>query len=69
MIIVSQSEFRENLKKYFDLSAKERVIITQRGTNEVIELVRKTRVEEPYLTADEFIKAVHTQIDRFPDKQ
>jgi hypothetical protein len=69
MIIINQSEFRDNLKKYFDLSAKERVIITQRGTNEVIELVRKTRVEEPYLTVDEFVKAVHAEIDKFPDKR
>ncbi|HBK31514.1 MAG TPA: prevent-host-death protein, partial [Porphyromonadaceae bacterium] len=62
MIIVSQSEFRDNLKKYFDLSTKERIIITQRGTNEVIELVRKTRVEEPYLTSDEFINAVNDRM-------
>lgn len=68
MIIVNQSEFRENLKKYFDLSARERVVVTQRGTNEVIELVRKSRIEEPYLTADEFITAVHARIDKFPDK-
>jgi|GEM_PF-4793298 hypothetical protein len=68
MIIVNQSEFRGNMKKYFDMTANERVVVTQRGTNEVIELVRKARVED-YLTTDEFIKAVQMQIDKFPDKK
>lgn len=68
MIIVSQSEFRENIKKYLNLTASERVIITQRGTNEVIELVRKERVEEQYLSSSDFIKRVHAEIDKFPDR-
>lgn len=69
MVIINQSEFRDNLKKYFDLTASERVIITQRGTNEVIELVRKSRIEEPYLTSDEFIQAVHERIEKYGDKE
>ena len=37
MLVVSSREFRDNQKKYFDLAAKERVVIKRK--NEFLELV------------------------------
>lgn len=40
MRVISTAEFRNNMKKYLDLTATEQVVI-QRGKNEVFEIVKK----------------------------
>ena len=64
--IITSSDFRKNQKKYLDLSKKERIIITQRGTNEVIELVRKDKVEVGNLhraiSKDELMEGIEADI-------
>ena len=50
MRVISSSEFRNNMKKYLDLAANERILI-QRGRNETFVLTR-----EEYLEPDEDLK-------------
>ncbi|MDU1892188.1 MAG: hypothetical protein E6767_16010 [Dysgonomonas sp.] len=70
--IVTSSDFRKNQKKYFDLSKKERIIITQRGTNEVIELVRKDKIEVNNLhraiSKDELMEGIESDIRKMYNK-
>ena len=50
MRVISSSELRNNMKKYLDLAANERILI-QRGRNETFVLVR-----EDYLEPDEDLR-------------
>lgn len=50
MRVISSSELRNNMKKYFDLAGKEGIVI-QRGRNETFVLMR-----EDYLEPDEDLK-------------
>lgn len=50
MRVISSSEFRNNMKKYLDLAANERILI-QRGRNETFVLTR-----EEYLEPDEDLR-------------
>jgi hypothetical protein len=43
--LVSLTDFRKNQKKYIGLAKTEKVFLTQRGTNEVIELVIREKIE------------------------
>ena len=47
--LVSSSDFRKNQKKYLELAKKERVVITQRGTNDIFELVKVQKIESSNL--------------------
>lgn len=64
MRIISTTELRDNLKRYFELSKNERIVITQRGTTDVIELVRKERIEEDYISGTELKNRLHKRIDK-----
>ncbi|MDH6310069.1 hypothetical protein M2451_002959 [Dysgonomonas sp. PFB1-18] len=70
--IITSSDFRKNQKKYLDLSKKERIVITQRGTNEVIELVRKDKIEVSNLhraiTKDELMEGIEADIRKMYNK-
>ena len=50
MRVISSSELRNNMKKYLDLAANERILI-QRGRNETFVLMR-----EDYLEPDEDLR-------------
>lgn len=63
MRIISTTELRGNLKKYLELSKKERILITQRGTTDVIELVRKEKIDENYISGTELKNRLHKRID------
>lgn len=70
--IITSSDFRKNQKKYLDLSKKERIVITQRGTNEVIELVRKDKIEVNNLhraiSKDELMEGIEADIRKMYNK-
>lgn len=68
MIIIGPKEFKENQKKYLDLADKERVII-RRNQTEDYELVKRKRTGETFITGEELVRAVHKNIDAFPDKK
>ncbi|MDR1881945.1 MAG: hypothetical protein LBR26_04090 [Prevotella sp.] len=55
--LVSCSDFRKNQKKYLELAKRERVIITQKRTKDIFELVKVKKLESSNLqrviTADE----------------
>jgi hypothetical protein len=64
--LVNSSDFRKNQKKYLELAKRERVIITQRGTNDIFELVRVKKIEKNNLqtaiTADELLIGIEADI-------
>jgi CO dehydrogenase/acetyl-CoA synthase epsilon subunit len=64
--LVSSSDFRKNQKKYLELAKRERVIITQRGTNDIFELVRVKKIEKNNLqtaiTAEELLSGIEADI-------
>jgi hypothetical protein len=64
--LVSSSDFRKNQKKYLELAKRERVIITQRGTNDIFELVRVKKNEKNNLqraiTAEELLIGIEADI-------
>ncbi|MDF9830904.1 hypothetical protein [Parabacteroides sp. PF5-6] len=70
MIVISAGELRNNMKKYLDMAATERVVI-QRGSTEMFELVKKDRIEEPgmedlerAITSDELIRRIIPRIEK-----
>jgi len=64
--LVSSSDFRKNQKKYLELAKRERVVITQRGTNDIFELVRVKKIESSNLqraiTAEELLVGIEEDI-------
>lgn len=64
--LVSSSDFRRNQKKYLELAKRERVVITQRGTNDIFELVRVKKIESSNLqraiTAEELLVGIEEDI-------
>lgn len=64
--LVSSSDFRKNQKKYLELAKRERVVITQRGTNDIFELVRVKKIESNNLqraiTAEELLVGIEEDI-------
>lgn len=74
MIVISAGELRNNMKKYLDMAATERVVI-QRGNTEMFELVKKDRIEEPgmedlerAITSDELLNRIIPRIEKLFDK-
>jgi len=65
--LVSLTDFRKNQKRYIRLAKKEKVFVTQRGTNEVIELVVREKIEisnlERAISKDELLKGIETDLD------
>lgn len=64
--LVSSSDFRKNQKKYLELAKRERVVITQRGTNDIFELVKVKKIESNNLqraiTAEELLAGIEADI-------
>jgi hypothetical protein len=71
--LVNSSDFRKNQKKYLDLAKRERVIITQRGTTDIFELVRVRKIEKNNLqraiTADELLIGIEADIREIYKKE
>lgn len=73
MIVISSTEFRNNMKKYLDIAKNEKVII-QRGKNETFVLVSQNIADDEDLnraiTVDEVIAKVREGLtDMFERKE